>query len=151
MSAGIDKKLLNEAEGKLAKGGMAKAAGKLNPVAAAADAFNNIVNKFAEYKKIQEEQITKRAEIEARRVVAIEAIRSQKEVVMFALTNIFKERGAALEKMFEALDKGIENNDANIINAALGGIVGVIQKCPFESFNDFNAKLSAGGHTLDLG
>lgn len=151
MTADLDKKLMTEAGKKLAKSGVAKNIGKVNPAMAAASAFNNIIDKYVEYKKFQEEQITKRVEIEAKRDVAIESIRSQKEIVMFTLTNIFKERGASLEKMFETLDKGIETNNADIINAALSGIVSVIKKCPFESFNDFNAKLSSGQHLLDLG
>lgn len=97
--------------------------------------------------KIREEEQTKRTQINAYKEVEIEKIQAQKEILEKYLQGIFSERRGMIEKMFDTLDKGIENNNLELIQMSMGAIVSIAQESPLKQvealvkdFNDNDVK-----------
>jgi len=91
--------------------------------------------------KVTEEETTKRANILAMRDVEIEKIQAQKEILKSYFNGIFSERKYMIEQMFDKLDKGIENNNLELIQMSMSSIVSIAQESPLKQveslMNDF--------------
>lgn len=105
-------------------------------VAPAAEGFRLLVESWLEYKKISEAEETKREAIRGQRDVAIARINAQKEVFQNVINNSFAERARNFEKLFEALDKGIAEQNDQVINGAMQLIVGQMQTSPLAGMKD---------------
>ena len=94
-----------------------------------------------ENKKITEIETTKREEILAIKEVEIKKIEAQKEILKTYFEGIFAERRYMIEEMFERLDKGIENNNAELIQLSMHSIVSIAKESPLKQveslMNDF--------------
>jgi len=64
--------------------------------------------------------------------VEIEKIQAQKEVLKTYLEGIFSERRYMIEEMFDKLDKGIENNNLELIQMSMSSIVSIAQESPLK-------------------
>jgi len=82
--------------------------------------------------RVREEERTKRAEIKAIRDVEIEKIQAQKEILKTYFEGIFSERKYMIEQMFDKLDKGIENNNLELIQMSMSSIVSIAQESPLK-------------------
>jgi len=109
-----------------------------------------ITNAIKEYHIVREQEITKRRAIKARKEVALEAIRSQKEVILTYIEKTFDERNIIFKEMFEKLDYAIANNDSSLVDKSLTVILSTLQTNPFKSFDDFKNKLQDKSFTLEL-
>ncbi|MCL7749215.1 hypothetical protein [Halalkalibacter alkaliphilus] len=123
---------------------------KKGNAAIALQSLNKIADSYFDYKKVKEVEITNRMEIKAKRDVAIEAIRSNREVMLYALEETFKERGKTLDQMFQGLDRAIEEDNIEYIDRFLSGIVTTIQTSPFRGFGEFQKSVGTGEHVLKL-
>lgn len=101
-----------------------------------ADATKNVFDQVAELVRIREIEQTKREEIAARKETAIAVINSQKEIILECMRSTFAERAAVLQVNFKVIDQALENNDVNMLNAALASMVQVIQTSPFKAIKD---------------
>jgi len=92
--------------------------------------------------KTTEEETTKRHNITAMKEFEIEKIQAQKEVLKDYFEKIFSERKTNFDKMFDALDKGIENNNLELMQLALNSIVEIAKDSPLKQVeklrNDFH-------------
>lgn len=92
--------------------------------------------------KIAEEERTKRHNITALKEFEIEKIQVQKEILKDYFEKTFTERQINFEKMFDALDKGIENNNLELIQLSLSSIVDIAKDSPLKQIeqlqNDFH-------------
>ena len=59
-------------------------------------------------------------------------LENQKEILRSYLEETFKERRYMIDGLFEALDKGIEANNLDVINGAIGGIISVAKESPLQ-------------------
>jgi hypothetical protein len=84
-----------------------------------------------------EEEIIKLHNITAMKEFKIEKIQAQKEVLKDYLEKIFAERRINFDKMFDALDKGIENNNLELIQLSLGSIVEIAKDSPLKQVEKF--------------
>jgi len=109
-----------------------------------------ITNAIKEYHIVREQEITKRRAIRVRKEVALEAIRSQKEVILTYIEKTFDERNIIFKEMFEKLDYAIANNDSSLVDKSLTVILSTLQTNPFKSFDDFKNKLQDKSFTLEL-
>lgn len=95
-----------------------------------------------ENNRIREEERTKRHNITAMKEFEIEKIQAQKEVLKDYLEKTFAERRINFDKMFDALDKGIESNNLELIQLSLGAIVEIAKDSPLKQVeklrNDFH-------------
>jgi len=82
--------------------------------------------------KITEEETTKRVNISAIKDVEIEKIQTQKEILKSYFEGIFSERRYMIEQMFDKLDKGIENNNLELIQMSMSSIVSIAQESPLK-------------------
>lgn len=82
--------------------------------------------------KVTEEEITKRVNIAAMRDVEIEKIQAQKEILKSYFDGIFSERKYMIAQMFDKLDKGIENNNLELIQMSMSSIVSIAQESPLK-------------------
>jgi len=107
----------------------------------ALEGLKMLVNSKSENHKVSEEEKTKRANIYAIKDVEIEKIQAQKEVLKTYLEGIFSERRYMIEEMFDKLDKGIENNNLELIQMSMSSIVSIAQESPLKQvaslMNDF--------------
>ena len=114
---------------------------------AALDAFNLLVKTHHDYKVIAQQEQTKRADITAWRDTQIVSIQAQKELLHDYLAHTFAERRHTIDEMFIRLDKSIEDGNMEVMNAAMGSIVNIVQSSPLkearqiiQSFYDPNVK-----------
>jgi len=98
----------------------------------ALDGLKMLLNAKNENHRVTEEEKTKRVNISAMRDVEIEKIQAQKEVLKTYLEGIFSERRDTIEEMFDKLDKGIENNNLELIQMSMSSIVSIAQESPLK-------------------
>lgn len=120
------------------------------PPAKMMDGLNQVIHEVTEYLKLAELEETKRAEISARRDVAIESIRSQRELISEFLEYTFAERAQVISKHFEALDHALASGNVAVADAALKGMVGVIQSSPFKFLQDMQTAMRDKNFTMRL-
>lgn len=103
-----------------------------NPASTCSDACTSVLQSFLEYKKISEGEKTKREYIQAHRDVALARIQSHRETLEKYLTETFAERRLVISQMFDALDKGIETGNDQVIGMAMQSIVETIKVSPLQ-------------------
>lgn len=114
------------------------------------DTLSKVTDAAKEYSIVREQEVTKRADIAARRDVALAQIQGHRDVLLYALERVFKERAAVLTKQFEVLDGGLASGDAVRVQAALDSIVDVLQSSPFPPMAELRAIFTTPGRTLEL-
>jgi hypothetical protein len=100
--------------------------------AQAIEGFKILINAYKENHKVTEEEKTKRKNIAAMKEYEIEKIHAQKEVLKDYFEKTFAERRINFDKMFDSLDKGIENNNTQAIQASMSMIVALSQESPLK-------------------
>lgn len=105
----------------------------VNPI----EALNNIAGHVADWKKVKEQEETKRHAISAQRDVMIENIRAERDVFLEALKANYKERAEVYNRSFNALDRAIELGNVEAAQLAMTGILEQIKKNPLPSFGEF--------------
>lgn len=102
------------------------------PFQAATSAFSRLIETHHEYKKIAAQEKTKREAIEAWKDVRLTELKNQKEILKTYLEETFRERREMIDGLFEALDKGIDANNLDVINGAINGIVSIAKDSPLQ-------------------
>ena len=91
--------------------------------------------------QVTEEETTKRINISAMKKMEIKKIQTQKKILKTYFEGIFSERRYMIEEMFDKLDKGIENNNLELIQMSMNSIVSIAQESPLKQvaslMNDF--------------
>lgn len=82
--------------------------------------------------KITQEEQTKRTNINAMKEFEIEKIRAQKEVLKDYFEKTFTERRINFDKMFDVLDRGIEENNLKLIELSLSSIIEIAKDSPLK-------------------
>lgn len=101
-------------------------------VEAASNAFSRLIETHHEYKKIAAQEKSKREAVKAWKDVRLTELKNQKEILRSYLEETFKERRYMIDGLFEALDKGIEANNLDVINGVIGGIINVAKESPLQ-------------------
>ena len=107
----------------------------------ALEGLKTFVDVVRENHRVTEEETTKRVDISAMRDIEVKKIRAQKEILQNYFDSIFSERRYVIEEMFDKLDKGIENNNLELIQMSMSSIVSIAQESPLKQVasltNDF--------------
>ena len=107
--------------------------GKSKPTPAQAlEGLTLLVKAKSENHKVSQEEKTKRENIKANSDIEIEKIQSQKEVLKIYFEGVFSERRYMIEKMFDNLDKGIENDNLELIQMSMSSIVSIAKESPLK-------------------
>ena len=113
---------------------------KTSPTSAL-DGLNMLLNAHQEYTKIRETEHTKRDAIKAWRDIEVNRTNQQVDVLKTYLKESFAERKEMIDGYFDALNKGIENNNNVAIQMAMSGLVNLVQSSPLTSVNQFLAMM----------
>lgn len=108
------------------------------------DALNNIAEHITEWKRIGEEEETKRHSITAQRDVLIEGIRAERDQFMAVLKEEYGERAKIYDSSFAMLDKALEAENADVANGAMAMILEQIKKNPIPSLGEFKKSFRSG-------
>ena len=121
--------------------------GKKIPAMKAADALEGLkalVEAQKENHRVTEEQKTIREGIIAQKEVAIEEIKAKKEILSMYFDNIFEERRKNYQKFFEMIDKGIEDNNIELLQLATNMIVNIALDSPLKELKKFQLDNTLG-------
>lgn len=108
------------------------------------------INSITGYLTTKEIEKTKRTDIQARRDIAIESIKAQKELLLNLTNKVFDERQSTIQNSFILLDKAIDSKNNEIIDKMLGVILTTIQKNPIEQIQSLNNTLTDNNSVLKL-
>jgi hypothetical protein len=130
--------------GTIAKGG-GKAAKvvlkEINPL--------DVLRVYLDYRKTAEIQVTERERIWAERDKALAAIEAERDLLLVYFKQRFEERKGALEQFFGLLKEGSIAKDADKIDVALEGILGVVKDSPLKDFESFR-RTRREGRIIDI-
>ena len=123
-----------------------KIAGVANFVSEHNQEFKEYASFYLENKRLnaQIDQMNQQNEITLRKVA--EKYATQRLLI----ERVFGERAFALQAQYEALRKGLDNNDANIILPALKSISDVISQNPVEQIAAYTRALESSDDLLKL-
>ena len=106
------------------------------------DGIKMITTAIQENNSAISQETTKRVNITSLKEYEIEKIHAHKEVLKDYFEKIFAERRINFDKMFSALDKGIESNNLELIQLSLNSIVEIAKDSPLKQVqelkNDFH-------------
>lgn len=89
-----------------------------------------VVEAHKENHRVTEIETTKRKQIQAYKEVELAKIKSQRKILEQYFEGIFSERKLMINGMFDALDKGIETNNLDLIQQCLGSVVAIAKESP---------------------
>jgi hypothetical protein len=109
----------------------------------AKEVLNNLVTMAGEVQKFTEVQKTKRKEIEVKRDIIVEKIKSHKEILLSYLEKSFDERKDNFTHLFSIVDNAIENNNIQQLALGLDSINKLADSSPFKALASLeNTKLA---------
>ena len=98
----------------------------------------------------EEKEKTKRQAIAANRDVLIARITAEKETILAYFDHRFAERRAALDELFELLRHASVGGDHHQRNAALAGILDIIQDNVLDDFETFKQKFQDPDYVIEI-
>lgn len=110
----------------------------------------SVIAAFTEMLKVVQTEETKRAQIAAQRDVLIQALATEREVMLAYFEQRFAERRETLDRFFLLLDYGVTHHDTASIDAALTGILGIIQDNPLRDFETFKKCMARPDFIIEL-
>lgn len=114
------------------------------------ESVERITCSVTDYLKVAQQETTKRADIAARRDVALEAIRSQRALISECIARTFDERAAVIGKQFEVLDRALDSENIAVVDAALRSMVSVVQASPFRSVVEMQKAMCSDDFVIRL-
>ena len=97
-----------------------------------AECLQDIVAAYTEYKKIAEQEQTKRREIEAWEQETISKIHAQRDLLMAYLERSFDERSENFRSLFKVVDQAITTGNNDQLTLALHSITEIAKSSPFK-------------------
>lgn len=113
-----------------------KALMNLNNPEEVLNAFCKLQSVANETIKYSEEQETKRVEINAKKDVAIEKIKTIERCIKEYLDKTFDERRSIFEKEFECIDKALNTGNIELLAISLNSINSLAAQSPFKALAD---------------
>ncbi len=96
----------------------------------------SLVNSYLEYQQIQEQETTKRFQIEAWKQITLAEIESKRQILMGYLNHSFNERERNFQQLFEQIDGAIARGDNAQLALLLDTLVKYAQTSPFSQLAD---------------
>ena len=84
----------------------------------------------------KESEMTKREikKYDSMKEVMIQEITGKYKFYEFFFSKVFEERGAAIKKDFDIIDKGMKENNRELISAGVSGLSKMVASSPFTDF-----------------
>jgi hypothetical protein len=128
---------------------IAKASRSAGELGMAVDATKTIQDFLATIRIIEVER-TKREHIRAHRDEVLAAISASKEIILEYAARSFEERQGTLNRFYTVLDKGLSNDDPQLVDSAVEGIVNVLQNSPLDHLAEFARAWSRPDYLVEL-
>ena len=95
----------------------------------------------------KETEITKREvkKYESSKEVMIQEITGKYKFYEFFFNKIFSERGEAIKKDFEIIDKGMKDNNRELISLGISGLSHVVATSPFNDIEKLKRMIEGAG------
>ncbi len=113
-----------------------KTAVALNEAINPAECLQQIVSAYTEYKKVAEQERTKRREIKAWEKETIAKINAQREVLIKYLDRSFDERSENFRSLFCVVDQAIACGNNEQLALALHSITEIAKSSPFKELTN---------------
>jgi hypothetical protein len=117
------------------------------------ECLNEVVQVWAEYLKVSEEEQTKRCEIEALSKVNLSKIKVKNDLLIEYLERSFDERAKNFQSLFMTADKAILSGNNQQLGLALNAIVELAKSNPFKELTnlyDVKAALNNPDHVWEI-
>jgi len=111
---------------------LGKAGTRLMPVLNLATVVHDLYSYVAEYRKVKEQETTKRKTIEAWEKVILAKIKAQRDIVMEYLDKSFDERKQIFNALFDKLDRALARGDIEALTLILDSMVGLAKDSPLK-------------------
>ncbi|QQE67704.1 hypothetical protein GFS31_44170 (plasmid) [Leptolyngbya sp. BL0902] len=121
----------------------------LNPAAC----LNQLVDAYANYQRVMQEERTKRREIAAWEKAALATIEQRRAVMMHFLDRAFDERAETFRNFFALADQAIAAGDNDQLAAVLSSLVDLAKTSPFNDLADLakvEVALDSPDHTWEF-
>jgi hypothetical protein len=102
-----------------------------------------LANKFMDYKVEHERTVQITAQYKAQERVAITEIREKYSTIREIFSKAFAERRSVIDKNFEVIDRGLQENDYNLISMGLSQLSNVVTTSPFANLVSFHNLLES--------
>ncbi len=112
------------------------------PATSAIDSFQMLAAAYGDYKKLVQIEETKRHEISAKRDVALERIRAQRDVMESYLSKIFEERQGVIHNLFERMDQAIESGNNELLDKTMSGVLDYAKTSPLAQAIQFMSDMN---------
>lgn len=100
--------------------------------------LNDVVQAWAEYLRVSEEEKTKRCEIEAWEKVTLAEIQAKRDFLIGYLEHSFDERAENFRSLFQIVDQAISAGDNQQLGLALHSVVALAESSPFKNLADLS-------------
>ncbi|WP_199302452.1 hypothetical protein [Coleofasciculus sp. FACHB-129] len=97
-----------------------------------AECLRDLVSAYTEYKKVAEEERTKRRDIDAWEKERIAKINAQRDLLMAYLDRSFDERAENFRALFGVVDRAITAGNNEQLALALNSITEIAKSSPFK-------------------
>lgn len=109
-----------------------------------------VLHEYLDYAKTVQLNETTRAEIIAKRDVAIQNLQNQKEIILAYFEKRFAERKEALQSFYTLLSNSLSTNNEKQLDTALAGIMGIIKDNPLGDFQTFKNNMLNADYEVEL-
>lgn len=109
-----------------------------------------LINSLVDLLKTQQEERTKRAYIKMYRDTAIATLKEKRGVIERYMELRFAERGEALRHHYRSLNRAMDLRNDSAMEAALAGILGIIQENPLQGLDTFADLYEKPHFSMDL-
>lgn len=99
----------------------------------------------------KEDQITQReiAKLDVKKELLIKEMDKKYDLYYKVFGTIFSERKDGIDKSFEIIDKGLKENDKELISQGLGALSQIVSSSPFSNLSELSKLLESGG-TIEI-
>ncbi len=109
----------------------------------ALQSLHAIIEAYTDYKKVVQEEQTKRRDIEAWEKTTIAQVQANRDVLIKYLESSFDERANNFRFLFEKVDQAIAQGDNKQLSLFLHSITELAKSSPFKDFADLTSVRAA--------
>ncbi len=125
--------------------GKLDAVSKYIPSAELVATYNNLLDVYKQDNIIKKDI----AGIEAKKELLIKDMTLKYDLYHKVFDKVFDERGMAIEKSFDIIDKGLEDNDKEMISMGLKSLSTVVASSPFGNLSELSGLLE-GSEIIEI-
>lgn len=107
------------------------------------EASQNLFQSYLDYKKVAEQEKTRRAAIDAARDCYVAKVEASRRIFEQYLDLSFKERRENFDRYFNELDRAMERNDIQQMSVILSGINTLVATSPLKEAQNFMAQMQS--------